>query len=141
MESRAPTARIDGVIVAEMMPPGLDLRVAVRRLDTGAAGIRVDLATEGTLAAPVFDLLPASEAGARLLAHRVLVALEGRTRRAEDPAPEVLAPVFACLRRLWDRTGDRILEVELDPVRYVFADARPVVLDARIRQRAHLEGL
>ncbi|RMG94996.1 MAG: hypothetical protein D6705_14555 [Deltaproteobacteria bacterium] len=141
VETRAPTARIDGVIVAEMMPPGLDLRIAVRRLDTGAPGIRVDLATGGVLAAPVFDLLPTTESGARLLAHRVLVALEGRTRRADDPAPEVLAPVFACLWRLWNRTGDRILEVELDPVRYVSADARPVVLDAQIRQRAHLEGL
>lgn len=141
VETAAPTARVDGVIVAEMVAPGLDLRVRVRRLFEGTLGVRVDLVSGPVSSAPVFDLLPLDWQGALLLAERVLTGTEGRTRRAGDPAPERLAPVFVALFELWRRTGDRLVEIELDPVRMVPDRPEPVVLDARIRQRAHLEGM
>ncbi len=140
VEARAPTARIDGVLVAEMVPPGLDLRVTVRPLCGGRAGLRVDLVSGPVRAAPVFDLVPDAWSEAVRLAHRVLVALEGRMRRADDPDPERLAPVFLRLGELWSRVGERLIEVDLDPLRWVPDRPAPVVLDARIRQRAHLEG-
>lgn len=141
VEENAPTARLDGVAVAEMVPPGVEVQCgAVRLADGGVALYGRPL----NLPAPVDAVLgvhPLDPPDALLLAHAVLSRVgTPALRRASDPDPRVLAGVFLELGALLEATGPRILSVDLNPIR-LLDDERPyVVLDARIVQRAHLEG-
>jgi hypothetical protein len=140
VEERAPTVRLDGVVVAEMIPPGLDLHCGGLRLRSGGIALfarpLLDAAIE-----PVLARSPLAPIHALLLAEAALAHVPAR-RRAHDPDVRVLASLLLRIDRLFEHTGDRLLQVELNPVRMIFGGERAyVTLDARIVQRPHLEGL
>ena len=143
VEREAPLARIDGVVVAEMVPPGLEFRCGMVRLADGhafyAQPVSVGTRVEAALLDGPLDEARASQLALAALARVPVPAL----RRAEDPDPATLAGVLLRLQRLVDAFPERILTVDLGPVRLLGADDPRgyVVLDARIEQQAHLEGL
>jgi hypothetical protein len=139
VEERAPTVRLDGVVVAEMIPPGLDLHCGGLRMRSGEVALfarpLLDAAIE-----PVLARSPLAPIHALLLAEAALAHVAAR-RRAEDPDVRVLASLLLRIDRLFEHTGDRLLQVELNPVRMILGERAYVTLDARIVQRPHLEGL
>jgi hypothetical protein len=140
IEERAPLVQLDGVVVAEMIEPGLDLHCGGVRMRSGAVALFVypllDAAAE-----PVLATGPLGPTDALLLAEAALsaVPLPAR-RRASDPDTEVLARLLLRIDALFRHTGDRLLSVDLSPARLVDSERRYVTLDARIVQRPHLEG-
>jgi len=140
VERSAPTARIDGVVVAEMVGDGIDIRCGARRLgdDTVVVYGRIEGASAPIEAA--LGMLPLRPEDAVALAHAVLSrAPMPALRRQSDPDVPGLAMVFARLSALFEH-APRVLSVDLGPIRML--DPRGLVtLDARITQEAHLEGL
>lgn len=141
VERRAPTARLDGVVVAEHVPEGLDVRVGVLRLHGGEHAIHA-CALAGQIALePAFALAPLTPVDALQLAHAVLSAIPvPALRRGSDPDPRVLAEVLLRTSMLVERFAPRIEQLELAPVRLTGDERGYVILDARLRQLAHVEG-
>ena len=142
VENKAPAAHIDGVLVAEQIEEGLELQCGAVRLDSG------EIALYGRpigLQAPQEQVLvasPLSEIDALLLANAILTRVPvPAMRRRSDPDVRVLAALFLRLDELLQLSEERLLSVELRPIRLVRGDRGYVTLDARIVQRAHLEGL
>jgi hypothetical protein len=141
LERRAPTFRLDGIIVAEHVGAGLDLHAGIIRLaEDGhavfARALAGDIAVE-----PATALAPLSEVDALLLAQAVLSRIPvPALRRGSDPDARPLAELFVRLSWLAERFGDRIHLAELSRVRLVGGERGYVILDARITQRVHLEG-
>ncbi|MBL4688084.1 MAG: acetate--CoA ligase family protein, partial [Nannocystaceae bacterium] len=93
VSQRAPTARLDGVLVAEMVPPGLDVHCGVIRLpdEQGLAIYGRTVQAQAPIE-PAMALLPLSGPDAMLLAHAILTRLPiPGLRRADDPDVEDLA--------------------------------------------------
>lgn len=141
MEKHAPAARLDGVLVAEMVEPGLDVRVGAVRLRDGAFALWGQVRDATLPIEPAMALSPASTVDARLLAHAVLtrVPVPG-LRRDSDPEVEDLSELFLRLDAIVRGFADRLAMVRIDPVRLLPRPRGAVVLDARIVQRPHLEG-
>ncbi|MFO0635838.1 MAG: acetate--CoA ligase family protein [Nannocystaceae bacterium] len=141
VERRAPTARLDGVVVAEHVPEGLDVQVGALRLP-GEGHAVFACAHAGQIALePVFALAPMAHEDALALAHAAIAAIPvPALRRGSDPDPLVLAEVLLRLSWLLEHFGERLLRIELNPVRLCSDERRYVILDAQIRQRAHVEG-
>ncbi len=141
VERRAPTARLDGVVVAEHVPAGLDVHAGVLRLRGGQQAVfaRPHAGTQAT--EPILALCPLSHEAALSMAHAVLSRIAvPALRRGDDPHPQVLGEVLLRLSWLAERFADRLNLVDVNPVR-ITADARGyVILDAHLRQRAHVEG-
>ncbi len=140
VEREAPTARVDGVVVAEMVEDGVDIRCGARRLSDDQVVVygRIEGASAPVEAA--LGLLPLSPEDALALAHAVLSrAPMPALRRQTDPDVPGLATLFCRLSALFSRTDARVLSVDLGPVRML--ERGLVTLDARITQQAHLEGL
>jgi hypothetical protein len=117
------------------------------------------------LAEVTLALSPLDHADALLLAHAVLARVPvPALRRASDPGVGELAALLLRIdalvrhfersaepgdtdakpgrRELQGSTGDgRLISVELSPIRLVGPPRGYLTLDARIVQRAHLEGL
>jgi hypothetical protein len=146
VERRAPTARLDGVVVAEMVGPGLELQAGIIELGSGDAAMYARALGEAAPLEPVLGLVSAAgsvDAPARAvaLAHAVLTRLPvPALRRGSDPDVRALAELLLRLAELWLRMGARLRHVELERVRLVGGERGYVILDARIHQRAHLEG-
>ena len=142
IEQNAPTAHLDGVLVAEMAPPGLEIHCGVVRLADGHAAL---YGRPLGVSAPHDHVLapcPLDPPEALLLAHAVLTRLPvPALRRRSDPDVRTLAGLFLRLDALVRATGDRLLSVDLNPIRLVDGPRGYVTLDARIVQRPHLEGL
>ncbi|HVI02912.1 MAG TPA: acetate--CoA ligase family protein, partial [Enhygromyxa sp.] len=140
VEERAPMIQLDGVVVAEMIGPGLDLRCGGLRMRSGG----VALFAHPVLEAPVEPILarsPLTPTDALLLAEAVLstVPVPAR-RRASDPDVSTLARLLLRLDSIFRHTGERLLSIDLAPVRLLDGEREYVTLDARIVQRPHLEG-
>lgn len=139
VEERAPSVMLDGVVVAEQIGPGFDLHCGGLRLRSGGVALFAkplhDAASE-----PVLAAAPLSPARALLLAEAALAHVP--RRRAEDPDVRVLALVLLHLARLFEATGERLLQVDLGALRMLSgaSERAYVTLDARIVQRPHLEG-
>lgn len=145
MEKHAPTARLDGVLVAEMVEPGLDLHCGVIRLPDGGAALFGRVMDATAPVEPVLTPCPASRDDALLLAHAILGRMPvPALRRASDPDPRDLATMLLRLDAMVRHHGERLELVELRPVRLLprAADGERgyVTLDARIVQVAHLQG-
>ncbi len=146
VERRAPTARLDGVVVAEMIEQGLELSAGVIELASGDAAVYARALGEHAPLEPAFALVPAegdAEGGARALAlaHAVLSRLPvPALRRGSDPDVRALAELLVRLFQLWHRFGARLRHVELERVRLVGGERGYVILDARVHQAPHLEG-
>ena len=142
VEKQAPSARLDGVLVAEMVPPGLDVHCGVIRLpgDDGLAIFGRTIEASAPIE-PAMALLPLDAAEATLLAHAILTRLPvPGLRRAEDPDVHDLARLLLLLSDVAEHNAARIEAIDLSPVRLVTEPRRTVVIDASIRQRPHLEG-
>jgi acetyltransferase len=141
VQERAPTANLDGVLVAEMVDEGLDIHCGGVRTAGGEIALFGRALSASAPLEPVLGLAPLAPEDAVLLAHAVLSRVPvPALRRATDPRVHPLATLFLRLDALFATTGDRLRAVDLNPVRLV--DARGyVTLDARISQDAHLEGM
>lgn len=140
VEERAPMVQLDGVVIAEMIGPGLDLRCGGLRMRSGG----VALFAHPVLEAPVEPILarsPLTPIDALLLAEAVLstVPMPAR-RRSSDPDVRTLARLLLRLDSIFRHTGERLLSIDLAPVRLLDGEREYVTLDARIVQRPHLEG-
>ncbi len=142
VEEHAPTARLDGVLVAEQIGEGLEIECGVIRTDDESFAIYGRAV--GVPAQQEFVLAPTplGPEFALLLANAILaqVPVPGLRRRA-DPPPELLAELFLRLNALVEACGTRLLSVELNPIRLVGPPRGYVTLDARIVQQAHIDGL
>lgn len=147
VETHAPTAHLDGVLVAEQAPEGLELHCGAIRLHTGEMAIFGRALGLSPPAEACFALAPLAPADARLLAHAVLARVPA-LRRASDPGVAELAALLLRLDALvqhFDQglspgTAGRLISVELSPLRLIGPPRGYLTLDARIVQRAHLEG-
>lgn len=139
VERGAPTARLDGVLVAEMVQQGLDIRCGGRRLHSGAVVLYGQIEHADTGREPVLAMHPLRPEDALALAHSVLRHV-ATLRRETDPNVERLAELFGRISQLFAQTEDRIIAVDLGPARLA-PERGYVTLDARIRQRPHLEGV
>ena len=161
VEQHAPTAHLDGVLVAEQAGEGLELHCGAIRLHTGEMAIfgrALGLSVPAELS---LALAPLASDDALLLAHAVLARVPvPALRRASDPGVAELAALFLrldALVRHFDGppataperpvredmspgTGGRLIAVELSPLRLIGPPRGYLTLDARIVQRAHLEG-
>jgi len=141
VEKRAPTARLDGVVVAEHVPEGLDVRAGVLRTGSDRMVVFAQSRAGTAPSEPVFALCPLTQADALGVALAVLSRIAvPALRRDTDPDAAPLAEVLLRLSWLAERFGDRVNLVDANPVR-ITGDARGyVILDALLRQRVHLEG-
>jgi len=147
VETHAPTAHLDGVLVAEQAPEGLELHCGAIRLHTGEMALFGRALGVTPASEPSFALAPLALADARLLAHAILAPVPA-LRRASDPGVPELADLLLRLDALvqhFDRdlapgVAGRLISVELSPLRLIGPPRGYLTLDARIVQRAHLEG-
>ncbi len=140
VEERAPTVQLDGVVVAEMISPGLDLRCGGLRMRSGGVAVYAHPVVEAPIE-PVLARSPLSPTDALLLAEAVLASVPvPARRRASDPDVTTLARLLLRLDAIFRHTGDRLLAIDLAPVRLLDGEREYVTLDARIVQRPHLEG-
>lgn len=141
VERRAPTARLDGIVVAELVPAGLDVRAGAIEIATGVHAVFAQALAGGAPIEPVTAPAPLDRDRALLLADAALAQIPvPALRRGSDPDVGTLAEVLLHLSRLVETFGDRLTWVELGAVRLLEGERRYVILDARMRQRAHLEG-
>lgn len=141
IEQRAADARVDGVLVAEQSPPGLDLRCGMVRSPSGAPIFFGHRHSAGLYSEPALSRGPLRPHDATLLAHTVLRGgPDAAYRRASDPSVWALAAFFRHLQGLLDHTGDRLVAVEVAPLRVLETDLGVVALDAHIEQEPHFDG-
>lgn len=145
VEKHAPTARLDGVLVAEMVEPGLDLHCGAIRLPDGGTALFGRVVDAPAPVEPVLAPCPLTRDDALLLAHAILGRIPvPALRRVSDPDPRELATLMLRLDAMVRRHGERLELVELRPVRLLRGatggERGYVTLDARIVQVAHLQG-
>lgn len=141
VERLAPTARLDGVLVSEMVDAGLDIHCGGVRTVSGEVVLYGRTSDSPTPVEPALGLSTLRVEDAMLLAHAVLSRVPvPALRRESDPDVQGLAALFLRIDELFVETGDRLLGIELGPVRWVGPPRGYVTLDARIIQRPHLEG-
>ncbi|MCA9648725.1 MAG: acetate--CoA ligase family protein, partial [Myxococcales bacterium] len=143
MERHAPTARLDGVLVAEMVDAGLDLHIGAVRLPDGGTALFGRSVGQLAPVEPVLVPCPLTPEDARLHAHAILGRMPvPALRRATDPSVADLATLLLRLHAVVERFGERLELVELRPVRLLEdrSERGYVVLDARIVQAPHLHG-
>ncbi len=141
VERRAPTAHLDGIVVAELVPAGLDVRAGVIEIAAGMHAVFAQPLGGGTPIEPVTAPAPLGRDRALLLADAALARIPvPALRRGNDPDVGTLAEVLLHLSRLVELFGDRLTWTEINPVRLLEGERRYVILDAKMRQRAHLEG-
>jgi acyl-CoA synthetase (NDP forming) len=129
----APAARLEGVLVQEMVCGGIELIAGLSRQEpfgmgvvTGAGGVLVELMRDTAL-----DLCPIDVAGAHALLARTRVSqlLQGfRGRPAGDT--EAFAALLARLSQLGAAYGDLLEAVDLNPVAVLRPGRGALVLDA-----------
>lgn len=146
VEDEAPTARVDGVVVAEMIGPGTEVHCGAIRLRSGEVALHGRVVGIPGPTEPLLALAPLTPTAAVLHAHAVLSQVPvPALRRASDPDVNVLARLFRRLSMIFEETEDRLLSIDMGPIRLLPADnddeREYVTLDAVITQRAHLEGL
>ena len=134
----APAARIDGVLVQPMAPPGREIILGINRdptwglmLMAGLGGVLVETLGDVALA-PV----PLDQAAARALLGRLRGAQVFGRHRGSPPADiEALADLMVALSQFAADHADAIAEIDLNPV-IVHAQGQGVsVVDALIVKR------
>lgn len=149
VEQQAPTAHLDGILVCEQIPEGLEVHCGAVALAGGelalfGRALGLPLPGEYTLC-----LSPLTVEEALLFAQAILARVPvPALRRRGDPNVRELAGLFLRLDALARHFGAAGLEgegrlelVDLSPVRLVGPPRGYVTLDARIVQRPHLEGI
>lgn len=134
----APSARLDGVLVQQMVSGGIEMIAGLSRQEpfgmgivAGAGGILVELVRDTAL-----DLCPLDEAGARALLERTRAGrlLKGFRGRPEADAG-ACAALLARLSQLGAAYSDLLEAIDLNPVAVLPAGRGAVVLDALVIPR------
>lgn len=133
VKQRAPEAAIDGVMLQEMVPDGVDLIIGVHKdaqfgpvIAFGLGGIYVEIFRDSNI-----GLVPVGRDRAReMILHSKSYALlkEVRGRPALDIEP--LVDIILTISDLMEACGDQIKEIDLNPVRIGLFGVR--ILDALI---------
>jgi acetyltransferase len=132
LEKSAPEVRVDGVLVAEMVPQGLEVECGAIRLRDGSYACYARPVGIGSPVEPVFARGPMDRESAILLSVATLARVGAPAlRRTSDPDVGLLATVFLRLGGLFEATGSLLEQVELDPLRLIDLP-RAITLDARI---------
>lgn len=145
VEAHAPTAHLDGVLVAEQIPEGPEVHCGAVALVGGEVALFGRALGPAAPPEHVLCLSPVEPEEALLFAQAIVAHLP--LRRKEDPDVRELARLFLRLDAMVRHFGaagaegrGRLELVDLSPVRLVAGVRGYVTLDARIVQRAHLEG-
>jgi acetate---CoA ligase (ADP-forming) len=136
----APDARINGVLVQEMVAVGTEAIVGLSRQDpfgmavvVGAGGVLVELLRDSALA-----LAPIDEArAAALIGETRLGAMLAGYRGAQPGDARALAALVAKVSRIGAQYGDWLEAIDLNPVHVGVAGEGVRVLDALIAPRKH----
>lgn len=135
VRSRAPGARIDGLQVQQMMPPGRELVVGVVRdpdfgpmVMLGLGGIHVEVLRDTVFALAPLTLEDACGMIGRLKGRAILEGVRG-----EAPADvDALAALLVSVSRLAQAHAEHIAEVDLNPVLVYPAGRGVVAVDALV---------
>lgn len=118
-QSAYPEAQIDGVLVQEMIPPGLEILVGFRNVDGFGAALTVGLG--GVLTEIMRDSATALAPVTENQAEAMLRSLKGAAlfdgyRGAEPVAMRDLARAVSAISQLAVDHGDRIVEFDVNPL-------------------------
>lgn len=133
--------QLDGVLVSEMVPPGLDIQIRALKGKSGQWCVVARCqqgARKADASPPAWTALSTQPAWALRYAARIIPVQHPQ----HDSACEALA--FELQKLIWplQELGERLFCVELDPLRIFLDQSRPpTVLDAYIEQDAHIHGL
>jgi acetate---CoA ligase (ADP-forming) len=129
---RAPSARIEGVLVQEMVPARIELSCGMRRDPTfgaivtvGLGGVLIEILRETALLRPPFDLEQARSALSSLSGGRLVGSNRGLSETEQAAVAEVMVGV-GCLALEFEE----IAEVDVNPVRV--SDGSALAADALI---------
>lgn len=135
----APAARIEGVLVQEMVASGVEVIVGLTRQEpfgmavvVGAGGVLVELIDDAAVA-----LAPVSPSRAMQLIEKTKVHKLLQGHRGSPPADiAALATLVSTLSRLSETYGDVLEAIDLNPVSVLPAGQGVRILDAFIQPRA-----
>ncbi|WP_417625746.1 acetate--CoA ligase family protein [Pararhodobacter aggregans] len=137
--AKAPGARIEGVLVAPMVPGGVEVIVGVTRdpvlgpvVMAGLGGIFVEVLKDVTFRAAPFDV---PEAHRMLREIRGYALLEG-VRGAEPADIDALAQLLSDLSRFAAAHREGVVGIDLNPVRVLPKGQGVIALDALIELEA-----
>ena len=133
--ARTPTARIDGVVVQKMMPPGRELVVGITvdadfgpLLMLGFGGIYVEILKDVVFSPVPVDLAEARRMIGLLRGVEILQGARGQT--AADL--EALARCLANVSRLIEESAGRITQLDLNPILVYPMGAGVAAVDALV---------
>ena len=139
----APNARINGVLVQEMITVGTEAIVGLSRHDpfgmavvVGAGGVLVELLRDSALALAPID----QERAAALIGETRLGAMLAGYRGAQAGDALALAALVAGVSQIGAQYGDWLEAIDLNPVHVGLADEGVRVLDALIVPRKHFSN-
>ncbi len=128
----APAARLDGILVQEMVPARIELTAGIKRdevfgsvVAVGPGGLMVEILAEVAMLRPPFDRATARKAIESLCGGRVARARRGLDAAEIDAVAETLMGLGRMALEL-----PEIAEVDANPIRV--ADGRAVVADALV---------
>jgi acetate---CoA ligase (ADP-forming) len=129
---RAPKARIEGVLVQEMVPARIELSCGMRRDPTfgpvvtvGLGGVLIEILHETALLRPPFDLEQARVAVAALSGGRLVGSSRGLNETEQTAVAEVMVGVGLLALEF-----EQVAEVDVNPVRV--ADGSALAADALV---------
>jgi acyl-CoA synthetase (NDP forming) len=129
---RAPDASLEGILVQEMVPAGIEMVCGIKRdpvfgavVVVGLGGIAIEILAEIAMLRPPFDAQAARRAISRLCNGRLVSA----RRALDDEEIAALAAIMVGLGQIALELPE-IAEVDINPVR--LADGRAIAADALI---------
>jgi len=137
--ANAPTARLDGVLVQEMVPARMELSCGLQRdpvfgpmVAVGLGGVLIEQLAQTVLLRPPFTLNTARNAIAGLLGGRLLTGRRGLSADEQTALASIMHGVGQMGLEL-----AQVEEIDINPIRV--ADGRAVAADALIVLRDHAD--
>lgn len=129
---RAPEAKLDGVLVQQMVPARLELTCGLQRdpvfgpmVAVGLGGVLVEQLAETTLLRPPFDHATARNALGQLLNGRLIQGRRGLSLDEQNQIADIMVGVAQLALEL-----DEVTEVDINPIRV--EDGKAIAADALI---------
>lgn len=139
LRERVPGAKLEGFLVAEMVSSSAELIFGIKHDEqfgpmvlAGFGGVTVELDPDTVLASAPIDPKAAASLLRRLRQFPLIDGYRGRQKADLDE----LAQMLSRLSFLAADAGDRLLELDLNPVLIRADDGKPVAVDARASLRA-----